>query len=203
MGRSRVHDQLTAAALLDAAETIVDEQGPGSLTVRGVAQAVGATTRSVYTTYGSKEGLLVALGSRAFDMLGSAVRALPTTDDPVGDLIRAATTGFRGFARGHPALFQLGIEQTWLPTEVSRLILPSATRALISLHERLERVEQAGLLGRRTVHEAAVEFHALCEGLAAAELREFLPVEHAEHVWNDAVTTLVTGWQPAGKPPHR
>ena len=76
VGRRRVHDEVTAGALLDAAERILGAQGLEALTVRRVADAVGATTRSVYTTYGSKEGLLAALGSRAFDMLGADVRAL-------------------------------------------------------------------------------------------------------------------------------
>jgi AcrR family transcriptional regulator len=199
MGRPRVHNDLTAAALLDAAERIVGRQGLEALTVRSAAEAVGATTRSVYSTYGSKDGLVAALGSRAFEMLGAAVRARPVTDDPVADLIDVATAGFRAFALQHPALFQLGIQQTWLPLEVSRQILPAAGRALTFLHERLRRLERDGLLGRREIGEAAVEFHALCEGLAAVELRGFLPDKHAEQVWNDAIGALVTGWRTAGE----
>lgn len=194
MGRPRLHDQLTAAALLDAAERIVTDEGPDALTVRRVAEAVGATTRSVYSTYGSKDALLAALGNRAFEMLGAAVRELPGTGDPVADLVRAATVGFRGFALGHPGLFRVGIQQTWLPAEVSSTMVPAAVRALTSLHERLAPVEAAGGLGRRTVAQAAVAFHALCEGLAAVELRGFLPPGEAEHVWTDAFETLVRGW---------
>jgi AcrR family transcriptional regulator len=195
MGRPRRHDQLTAAALLDAAERIVTDEGPDALTVRRVADAVGATTRSVYSTYGSKEALLAALGIRAFDMLGGVVRDLPVTDDPVADLVRAATDGFRGFALGHPGLFQLGIQQTWLPPEVSCTIIPAAVRALTSLRERLARLQRSGRLGTRTVDEAAVAFHALCEGLAAVELRGFLPADQAEQVWADAFAALLRGWQ--------
>src|SRR5690349_25130363 len=130
VGRRRLHDDVTAGALLDAAERILGGQGLEALTVRRVADAVDATTRSVYTTYGSKEGLLAALGGRAFDMLGADVRALPVTDDPVADLIAAGTCGFRRFALAHPALFQVGVQQTWLPTPVSRTIYPAAGRAL-------------------------------------------------------------------------
>lgn len=195
MARPRIHDELTAAALLDAGERIVSEQGPEALTVRRLAEVVGTTTRSVYSTYGSKEALLAALGSRAFDMLAGAVRALPVTDDAVADLVAAATVSFRGFARDHPALFRLGIQQTWLPVEVSSLIHPAAERALVSLHDRLARVEATGVLGHRTVGEAAVEFHALCEGLAAAELHGFMPADRAEQLWTDAIAALVAGWR--------
>ncbi len=198
MARPRLHDGLTATALLDAAEQILNEHGLEALTVRRVAEAVGTSTRAVYSTHQSKEGLLEALGVRAFDLLAERVRALPVTDDPVQDLICAATVGFRDFALTRPALFQVGIQQTWLSHEVSRTIVPAASRALTALHERLERIEEMGGLGGRTVAEAAVSFHALCEGLAAVELRGFLPPDGAEQVWLDAISTLVTAWKTPG-----
>lgn len=200
MPRPRLHTELTASALLDAAERLLREQGLDALTVRRVAEAVGATTRSVYSTYGSKEALLAALGSRAFDMLADTVRSLPVTDDPVHDLIAAATDGFRRFACAHPALFQVGIQQTWLPPEASARILPAASLALGSLNERLARAADAGAVAGRSVEDAAAEFHALCEGLAAIELRGFLPAERAEHTWADAVSALITGWQASPRP---
>lgn len=195
MGRTRLHGDDTAAALLDAAERVLAAEGPDAVTVRGVADAIGTTTRSVYSTYGSKEALLAALGSRAFDMLGTVVRALPVTDDPAADLMRAATDGFRGFAREHPALFQLGVQQTWLPTHISSSIVIAAGRALTALHERLERAQQIGALGDRSIEHAAVEFHALCEGLAGVELRGFLPAPTAKTVWDDAFAALIAGWR--------
>jgi AcrR family transcriptional regulator len=198
MARPRLHDGLTATALLDAAEQLLNEHGLEALTVRRVAEAVGTSTRAVYSTHQSKEGLLEALGVRAFDLLGERVRALPVTDDPVRDLICAATAGFREFALSRPALFQVGIQQAWLPHEVSRTMVPAASRALAALHGRLERIDQLGGLGGRTVAEAAIAFHALCEGLAAVELRGFLPPDGAEQVWRDAFSALVTGWKTAG-----
>jgi hypothetical protein len=52
----------------------------------------------------------------------------------------------------------------------------------------------AGLLGGRGVDEAAVEFHAPCEGLAAVELRGILSSVTAERIWRDAVGALVVGF---------
>ena len=70
MGRPREHNEATATALLEAAERTVQAAGLEALSVRGVADDVGTTTRAVYTLFGSKDGLLVALGTRAFAMLG-------------------------------------------------------------------------------------------------------------------------------------
>ena len=71
MGRPRLHDETTAAALLDAAEEIAETEGLQALTVRRVADRTGTTTRAVYTSLGSKQALVSGLGVRAFDMLAA------------------------------------------------------------------------------------------------------------------------------------
>ena len=115
MGRNRIHDDATADALLDAAEVVLDTEGAAGLTVRRVADRVGVSTRAVYSTLGSKEGLLQELGVRAYDTLGSMVNALPRTSDPAGDLVSAGVDGFRAFAIAHPGLFRIGIQLTDAP----------------------------------------------------------------------------------------
>lgn len=57
--------------------------------------------RAVYSVFGSKEGVIVALGIRAFEMLGAAIREQPTTSDAAGDLIDVGLSVFRRFAIGH------------------------------------------------------------------------------------------------------
>ncbi len=195
MGRTPLHDAATAAALLAAAERIVEAEGLPALTVRRVAEETGTTTRAVYATLGSKEALLSALGARAFDLLGSMVERLPETADPAADLVAAGLLGFRRFALGHPALFQVGVQQTAVPSGVAQSIVPAAERALVALHHRIARVGEAGLLGGRPVPEAAWQFHAACEGLAALELRCSFPTEEGERRWADTLRSLVAGWQ--------
>lgn len=195
MGRTRVHDEATGAALLDAAEKIAETEGLQALTVRRVAERTGTTTRAVYTSLGSKQALLSGLGVRAFDMLGAMVDRLPLTSDPAADLVAAGTLGFRPFALNHPALFQIGIQKTSVPSDVARAIVPAAERALAALHRRIARLQDAGRLGARTIPEAAWEFHAACEGLAALELRCILRPEHGQRLWEDTLSALVAGWQ--------
>src|SRR6266498_4980937 len=95
VGRPRVHDEETGSALLDAAERIVETDGVAGLSVRRVADEAGTSTRAVYTVSGSKEGLIVALGQRAFAWLASAIDALPVLDDPADDLAEAGVRVFR------------------------------------------------------------------------------------------------------------
>ena len=195
MGRTRVHDEATAAALLEAAEKIAETEGLQALTVRRVAEKTGTTTRAVYTSLGSKQALLSGLGVRAFDILGVIVESLPAASDPAADLVAAGTFGFRRFALDHPALFQIGFQERFVPPDVAQAIAPAAERALPALHRRIARLSDAGRLGGRAIPEAAWEFHATCEGLAALELRSALCPEDGQRLWHDTLSALVAGWQ--------
>src|SRR4051812_10318451 len=166
MGRPREHDEHTAAALLRAAESKIQNHGPDGLSVRGIATEVGTSTRAVYSLFGSKEGLIAALGAHAFDLLRIGLDGLATTEDPGADLI-AAGLMFRRFATEHPSLLVIGVQRSIAtPRLWEEQVRPAAERALATLKSRLSRLDDAGLLRGRTVDEATLEFHALCEGLA-------------------------------------
>lgn len=209
MGRPKEHDERTALALLDAAEQTIEAGGLHAVSVRGVAHAVGTTTRAVYSLFGSKDGLLVALGARAFAMLGSAVRALPETDDPAGDLVEAGVAVFRGFVTEHPILFRIGFRRGLVPPELTAQFEAARLDALAGLVAKVARLERARLLGGRSVEDATRHFDAICEGLAEMELRMELPTGEEERIWRDALTALVVGLaippeasrpRPRGKP---
>lgn len=194
MGRPRKHQEATADALVAAAERIVERDGLDALTVRRVADAVGTTTRAVYTVYGSKDALLVALGARAFDLLRTEIEQQPTTADPAADLVAAGVDVFRRFAVDHPALFRVGIQRTFAEPSVAAGFREPALDALAALRARVERLEAAGLLGEFSVADAVRAFHGLCEGLAAMELRSLLPAGDEPRFWTDALAALVRGF---------
>jgi AcrR family transcriptional regulator len=198
VGRPREHNERTGTALLDAAERIAEQDGLAALSVRRVANEVGTTTRAVYSLFGSKDGLVVALGARAFDLLGETLRTLPGTGDPVMDLVEAGFV-FRRFALEHPALFRIGVQHIEVPTESARGFMSAANRALAVLHQRIGHLDDVGRLGHRPVEVAAWEFHALCEGLAAIEARCIIRDEDADRIWRDALSALISGWCRTGE----
>ena len=183
---------MTAAALLAAAERIVERHGLDRLSLRKLAEAASTTTRAVYSLFGNKEGLIVALARRAFELLGAEVQALPKTTDAAHDLVEAGLA-FRRFALDHPALFRLAVQQTLAPAALTAHSRAAAADAMQELKARIGRLEAAGSLGARSVDTAACEFHALCEGLAAIELRNTLGADPG-HVWSDALRALVNGF---------
>ena len=101
MGRPREHDERTAAALLAAAERAIEDGGSEALSVRGIANDVGTTTRAVYSLFGSKDGVIAALGAQAFEFLRAGVESLALTEDPAADLVETGLV-FRRLAIERP-----------------------------------------------------------------------------------------------------
>lgn len=193
VGRPKEHDQRTAAALLEAAERIVEQHGISALSVRRVAEEIGESTRAVYSVFGSKDALVAALGRRAFDWLADALDQQSLTGEPIADLVEAGAGGFRRLAVEHPSLFTIAIQQRELPADLARGLGEAAGDAWTRLVARVERLAESAPLGR-SVHEAATQYHALCEGLAAVELRGFLARGDEERMWRQALTALVLGF---------
>jgi len=191
MGRRREHDEKTAAALLDAAERIVAEQGIDALSLREVARDAGTTTRAIYSLFGSKDGLLGALGVRAFNLLQREIEALPASGQPTDDLIEVALI-FRRFALEHPALFSIAFHRA--DPAIWPRFRAAAVDALAVLDKRFEPLADADLLGGRSVSEASTQFRALGEGAAWTELRGNPLPPDPERFWRNAFHALISGF---------
>ena len=199
MGRPREHDEATRAALLEAAERIVADRGPTALSVRAVAEAAGTSTRAVYSLFGSKDGLLVgALARDAFAFLHTEIAKLPETDDPESDLIEIGVLVFRRLVREHPALYRIAFQRIVPELEVGPELAAERQLAWEQLVARMERLRPRGLLGDKPPAQAALEFNAMMEGLANAELRgavlRLLPEGDEEEAWRRALSTVVRGF---------
>src|SRR5919108_445256 len=204
MARPREHDQRTRAALVAAAERLVAEGGASALSVRAVADAVGTSTRAVYSLFGSKDGLVDALAAQAFGYLGEGLAETPETNDPAADLVEVGATMYRRFVQDHPSLYRIAFQRIVPNFDLSPELVEIRRRVWLQLEARLARLEEAGLLDDRSVTEAAVEFNAMCEGLANAELRGGTlrrePGVDSETVWRDALETIVRGLRPDPPP---
>ena len=199
MGRPREHKEETRAALRAAAERLVAEGGPAAFSVRAVAGAAGTTTRAVYSLFGSKEGLLIdALAQGAFEFLADTIDELVETDDPVADLVAVGVAGFRALVLEHPALYRVAFQRVVPGFRAGPEVTQARGRAFAQLLGKVRRLEKAGLLGRKSVQEAAVEFNAMLEGLANAELRgtvlRNLPSGGEEAAWQEALKTVIRGF---------
>jgi AcrR family transcriptional regulator len=199
VGRPREHDEETRAALRAVAERLVTEGGPAAVSVRAVADSAGTTTRAVYSLFGSKEGLVVdALAQGAFEFLFDEIDKLVETDDPVTDLIDVGVPVFRRLVLEHPARYRIAFQRIVPGLRPGPELTAARERAWNQLNAKVQRLDDAGLLGDKSVREAAVEFNAMLEGLANAELRgavfRNLPEGDEDRAWRDALATVIDGF---------
>lgn len=106
--RALARQQMTTA-ILDAAREQLAEQGAGGLSLRAVAREVGMVSSAIYRYFDSRDALLTALITDAYNSLGVVVES---AEGSVGreDLLgrwRATATTVRSWALGNPHLYAL------------------------------------------------------------------------------------------------
>jgi len=93
-----------SAALLAAAEDVLDREGLAGLTIRAVATEAGVAPMGVYNRFGGKPGLIDALLSRGFVLLREAILGACG----VGlERLRNSGPAYREFALSHTHLYGL------------------------------------------------------------------------------------------------
>jgi AcrR family transcriptional regulator len=199
VGRPRIHDEKTRAALRAAAEQLVAEGGAVAFSVRAVAQRADTSTRAVYSLFGSKEGLLVdALGQEAFTFLADGMDALDETEDTAADLVAVGVSVFRRLVLEHPGLYRIAFQRVVPHFRAGPELTEARERSLAGLHRKIQRVADAGLMGTTSVRDGAVAYNAMAEGLANSELRgatlRILPAGDEERAWRASLTALVRGF---------
>lgn len=101
--RADAREQLREGAV-EAAERLLSTEGVEAVSVRRVAELLGASRQVVYTHFGGKRGLADALYRRGFRRLREDLEAVPRTDRPVADL-RAVVEAYRRAALERPVLY--------------------------------------------------------------------------------------------------
>ncbi|MEK7424438.1 MAG: TetR family transcriptional regulator [Actinomycetota bacterium] len=97
-GRPR---SLTVDAVVDAATTIVENQGSAALTIRRCAQTLGVAPNAIYTYFRSKDALLDAVADRLLSAI--ELPAEPTGDDALTDWLIDLGTALRIGLLAQPA----------------------------------------------------------------------------------------------------
>jgi AcrR family transcriptional regulator len=93
-GRSSLrarHAAVTRSAILDAARRLFAEQGYAATAVRPIAEQAGVAVQTLYSTFGSKQGLLLALVDAVREQAESQElgERMVRSDDPI-EMVRLA-----------------------------------------------------------------------------------------------------------------
>jgi AcrR family transcriptional regulator len=101
------HHGSLRAALLRAAERILERDGIQGLTLRAAAREAGVSHAAPKNHFGDLTGLLSDLAAVGFERIAAEMAAAPREGDAPGARLIAVGRGYVAFARAYPGLFQL------------------------------------------------------------------------------------------------
>jgi AcrR family transcriptional regulator len=171
------------AHIVDAAARLLQEQGAGAVTTRGVAQAAGVQAPTIYRLFGDKDGLIDAVAEQvmATYVAAKSVHASAADLDPVTDL-RAGWRTHVEFGLANPEVYAL------LDARRRREPSPATAAGIDVLRMRVRRLATAGLL-RVDEQRALMMIHAAGTGTVLALLG--LPAESRDLGLSDAMCEAV------------
>lgn len=175
MARPKVHDERLAERLLETSAVIVAKGGPDSLSLRKLTDAVGTSTSAVYSLYGSREALLLAVYERALASFEHSAQELPVTDRPMADLFRMGQE-YRRWALSNPQLYPvmfMGPAGSG-PEQRRELAMPTIDRLIAALRRCIDAGE---LLDPESVEVMACQLWATVHGHVSLELMGLLTPE--------------------------
>lgn len=94
-------------ALIEAAERILENEGPSALSLRAVAREAGVSAAAPYHHFKDKNELLSAIAQEGFELLAQAMREKAATETDPRMRLNALGVGYVCFARTNPALYNL------------------------------------------------------------------------------------------------
>ncbi len=104
----RDSEQVSAAdRLLEAAEALVAERGPGGLTLREAARRAEVSHAAPGYLFGDLRGLATRVATRGLDRFAARMEAAEALDLPPAGRLLAIGEQYVGFARDEPQVFRL------------------------------------------------------------------------------------------------
>lgn len=199
MPRPKVHDEQLAEALLDESARMVAKGGPEALSLRKLTQSVGTSTSAVYSLYGSREALMLAVYERSIAGFEKS-QDFPKSEDPLRDLFRMGVE-YRRWALANPQLYPVMFmgRQGATPEERRKLADPTIDH----LTAAIDRCIAAGQLQqKRETCVMAVQLWAMVHGYVSLELISLLTPEvtkrseeQIEEAFHDLLKTSVSAWR--------
>ncbi len=150
-------------SLLEAAELLLEEDGPVGLSLRKVGRRLGVTPGAPYRHFEDKDALLAALAVRGFQRLRETMMADQEGSADGEESLRRTGLGYLEFASRHPEMFRLMFG--WIPSRDVPELCEAGDAAFAGLRGVLERCEQEGLL-TKSVPDAGLMAWSAVHGAA-------------------------------------
>lgn len=163
----------TRLAILEAAQTVFLDRGYNQASVEEIANRADVAVGSIYTYFGSKEGLFRSLVEDALSEDEAAMnRAHGSSRDPLARL-EAVRQQLGGLHRRNPIMSALALApvQGGVPSELTDAVVARTEAELARLQEAIRAGVAAGVVRDVDPHVAATFLWAAWSGLTTLRLR--------------------------------
>jgi len=158
-GSDRYHRGNLRQAILETARSLLEEAGPGGLSLREIARRLDVSAPSAYHHFASLDAIAVALAEQGFDELTERLKAATGNLD---GRLGPAGAAYISFARANPGLYRLMFGEGFQMISKKNLAVRSLRqRAYATLSEDLRK-----RLPEPDVSTAALFLWSLVHGLA-------------------------------------
>ena len=157
----------TSQRILAAARALFERAGPGAVSMRRVAEAVGITPMAIYRHFPSREALLKRISDDSFSEIARHWDARRSGGDPIAQLL-ALQVIYLDYALAHPHLF----DHAFSVRRDDARRFPEDFRARRSptlnvVHDAVVEAQQAGALRAGDPSDIAMSLWAHSHGLVA------------------------------------
>ena len=193
MGRPRQHNEETRERLLRVASQIIRRGGTQALTVRGLADEAGVTTRAIYSLFSGLPELIAVLCARSAGAMVRHHEAVPVTDDPISELLPLALA-YRSAALEQADLYEMLYAPTMTDGGTAADYPRQVQRTIGRVQDTIRRAILAGQLRPVDDHDLFQGLWAMVHGLTSLELRGVLGTsEECDRIWRETITAHVRG----------
>ncbi|WP_198372237.1 TetR/AcrR family transcriptional regulator [Roseomonas rosulenta] len=161
--RKSYHHGDLRAALLDAADALLEQGGDGAVSLREAARMAGVSPTAAYRHFADKDDLLAALAVRGFAAFGAALQAAQA--GPGVSAFAARGRAYVRFALERPGRFRLMFGPL-LARAAAHPTLQAASRQAFAALETAAAGREPALRGWSMAHGLA---HLLLDGAIEAE----------------------------------
>lgn len=159
----------TIAAILRAADSLLETGGRDAVTLRAVGEVAGVSRMTPYRHFEDKSALLHVVAERALRTMAESIRAASTAASGASEKLRAGARAYLDHALDNPHHYQLIFGDTPL-TQPGPQLNAAADDAMRAIEEIVADAQGAGLLRLAPTRELATVLWVLLHGLAALQI---------------------------------
>jgi len=164
MGRRADHTREELAALvIEAASKIIAMGGPGALTMRAIATAIGYTAGSIYNAVGDVRQVLAEVNTQTLAALADSVEAGSAATAPPMDRVLRVADAYLEFVQSHPTLWAAVLANPPSPEAPASPAYAAARMRNIAIVEKVLRPFFPNEMER---HTAVIALWSAMQGIA-------------------------------------